>query len=95
MAVDFERARDAVCSEFGVSSEELLTPSRSVAGTAFARQVLMWLLHELGENWTEVGEWVSRDRTTARYAHEVVESVLERDGDMRKRVKRVRAAATV
>jgi len=65
---------EAVALAFGVAPDALRARSRGAADIAFARQSAMYLAHVmLGLSYTEVGRLFGRDRTTARYACQLVE----------------------
>ena len=58
-----------VGSAFSVQRHDLRKPSRGSPGTAFARQVAMYLAHvELGLSLSMVGVQFGRDRTTVSHA---------------------------
>lgn len=61
--------------EFGHGRGEILAPSRSRKGIAWARQVAMYLAHTVppGASFTEVGRAFGRDRTTVAHACRKVE----------------------
>ncbi len=67
---DLDRVLDAVGLEYGCSRQALLSQTRGLKGTAWARQVAMWLMWRLSAQptYTHVGAAFSRDRTTVRHA---------------------------
>jgi chromosomal replication initiation ATPase DnaA len=67
-----------VASAFAVRREAIRDSRRGRAGTAFARQVAMYLSHtRLGLSFTETGAVFGRDRTTAAHACRTVEEKRE------------------
>jgi chromosomal replication initiator protein len=70
----------AACRHFGLSPEELLSPSRA-ARVAWPRQVAMYLSRELTEySTTEVGaEFGGRDHTTVMHACQKIEDRMKLD----------------
>ena len=65
---------EAVALAFAVPPEAMRARSRGAADIAFARQSAMYLAHVmLGLSYSEVGRLFRRDRTTARYACQLVE----------------------
>lgn len=64
----------ATAVAFGVELEEMRSPSRRAANVAFARQSAMYLAHVLlGLNFSAIGLFFDRDRTTAAHACKIVE----------------------
>ncbi len=85
-------ARGVVATLFGVSSEDLVTPTRASAKVAFARQIAMYLTHVVfAVSYTRVGAAFGRDRTTAAHACRVIEAARE-DADIDHVVERLGAA---
>lgn len=88
----------------GVSTRQLLSPSRGGADVALARQLAMYLMHVvLGRLYLDVGRFYGRDRTTVSYACALIEDMrddpefdaevsrLERRLTMRREVRHARA----
>lgn len=66
--------RQLVAYATGIPESALLSPSRSRAKVALARQVAMYVCHVVaGLSHLQVGRLFGRDRTTAAHACEVVE----------------------
>lgn len=69
-----------------VTVAELFHHSRSCAPIAASRQLAMYLMHVvLGRNFTQVGRFFGRDRTTVSYACRVIEDMRD-DGEFEKQV---------
>ncbi len=67
-----------VASAFSVKREAIRDSRRGRAGTAFARQVAIYLSHtRLGLTYTEAGAVFGRDRTTVAHACRKVEEKRE------------------
>jgi len=67
-----------VASAFAVRREAIRDSRRGSAGTAFARQVAIYLSHtRLGLTYTEAGAVFGRDRTTVAHACRTVEEKRE------------------
>lgn len=93
-----------VAAARGVTTRQLLSPSRGEADVALARQLAMYLMHVvLGRLYLDVGRFFGRDRTTVSYACALIEDLrddpefdaevsrLERRLQMRREVKHARA----
>lgn len=71
-------ATHAAAIVFGVTTEDLLRPSRGPQHIAFARQVAMYVSHViLRQSLVAVGRAFGRDRTTAAYACKIVENARD------------------
>jgi chromosomal replication initiation ATPase DnaA len=69
---------DAVSRATGVPPNAILARSRGRADAAFARQVVMYLLHTgLGRSYDDTAALVGRDRKTVSYACAVVEDLRD------------------
>ncbi len=92
-----------VAAARGVTTGQLLSPSRGEADVALARQLAMYLMHVvLGRIYLDVGRFFGRDRTTVSYACALIEDLredpqfdaevgrLERRLEMRREVKHAR-----
>ncbi len=67
-----------VARAHGVTVAELFHHSRSCAPIAASRQLAMYLMHVvLGRNFTQVGRFFGRDRTTVSYACRVMEDMRD------------------
>lgn len=67
-----------VAKTYGTPVGALYAGQRMSASTAWARQTAMYLAHVLlGANFTEIGHWFGRDRTTVAHACRVVEERRE------------------
>jgi chromosomal replication initiator protein len=81
---------DAAAQEFGVRAEELLARNRRPE-VARARQVAMYLAHELGrESSAEIGRELRRDHSTVLHAIKRVEAELPHDLGLQSAVDNVR-----
>lgn len=70
--------RQKVAIEFGVSEDELMSPTRARSEVAFARQVAMYLTHVVYQlTYHQVAEAFGRERTTVAYACAVVEDARD------------------
>lgn len=81
----------AACERFGISSEELVSHSRT-ARVAWARQVAMYLARELTqESLPAIGrEFGGRDHTTILHAWRRIEQRISTDADRRSVVEELR-----
>jgi chromosomal replication initiator protein len=81
---------DAAAQEFGVQAEELLARNRRPE-VARARQVAMYLAHELGrESSAGIGRELRRDHSTVLHAIKRVQADLPNDRHLRNAVDNVR-----
>jgi len=62
----------------GVTTQQLLLPSRGEADVALARQLAMYLMHVVLERlYIEVGQFFGRDRTTVSHACALIEDLRD------------------
>jgi chromosomal replication initiator protein len=82
-----EDIKAAACEQFGLTLDELLSPSRTPRIT-WPRQVAMYLARELtGESLPAIGrQFGGRDHTTVLHAHRRTASRISTDGSSRKAV---------
>lgn len=95
-----ELVSSQVESEFQITRDEILNPSRSRAPIARARQVIAYLLKTVFEaNHAQIARAMSRERTTIRHAVKTIAEDMETFPVFGQRVKKVeknvRAAAAV
>jgi chromosomal replication initiator protein len=78
---------EAACKRFGLTSEELLSPSRAVR-VSWPRQVAMYLARELtGESLPAIGrQFGGRDHTTVLHAYRRTATRIVEDAESRKLV---------
>ncbi|QIG74934.1 chromosomal replication initiator DnaA-like protein [Rhizobium phage RHph_I72] len=74
MKHEFEGVLQDVQTKFGVTREELLCPSRGSAAVAEIRQQAMYECWLKERNFTAVGNFFVRDRTTVRHAVRKIEN---------------------
>jgi chromosomal replication initiator protein len=81
----------SACAQFGISSEELLSPART-ARIAWPRQVAMYLARELtGESLPAIGRYFGgRDHTTVLHACRRASLRIAHDQDSREVVEKLR-----
>jgi chromosomal replication initiator protein len=84
---------DAACQQFGLSSDELLSPARA-ARIAWPRQVAMYLARELtGESLPAIGrQFGGRDHTTVLHAWRRTSARIATDDSAREAVENIRSA---
>lgn len=66
------RVFNAACEHFSVAGDDILGP-RMTRYILDARHVVMWLLHDSGRSYSEIGRELGKDHTTVRNACERVE----------------------
>ena len=73
----------AVGKEYNVPIADLLSKRRNQP-TAWARQVAVHLCHRISPStsWSDLGRWFERDRTTVRYAHNLVADIRGQGEDL-------------
>nr|QIG67118.1 chromosomal replication initiator DnaA-like protein [Rhizobium phage RHph_TM26] len=77
MTHEFEAVLASVQNQFNVTREELLCPSRGSASIAEIRQQAMYQCWLKERNFTAVGNFFVRDRTTVRHAVRKIESAAQ------------------
>jgi chromosomal replication initiator protein len=90
-ACTVERIQEATAAQFGIAREELLARDRTPA-VAFARQVAMYLARELTDQGLPAlgREFGGRNHTTVLHAWRRVSEVVDKPGEKRETVERIR-----
>ena len=85
--IEPQQILNTIAQEYGITMEDLLSPSRSQR-VAFPRQVAMYLLREESElSLPKIGEILGgRDHTTVMYGHDKITDLLERDKNLRRKI---------
>ena len=85
--IEPQQILNTIAREYGVSIEELLSPSRSQK-FSFPRQIAMYMLREESElSLPKIGEMLGgRDHTTVMYGHEKITDLLETDKNLRRKI---------
>jgi len=85
--IEPQQILNTIAQEYGISIEDLLSPSRSQR-VSFPRQVAMYLLREESElSLPKIGEILGgRDHTTVMYGHDKITDLLERDKNLRRKI---------
>ncbi len=80
-----------VCNVFGVTLEDLLSPSRQRGGITEARHLAMWLTLQITWlSYVQIAAHFNRsDHTTVRNARERAEDMMRRSPEVRAQVFRV------
>lgn len=88
-----EQVIEAVCSYYSVSTEALISNSRSRT-VAFPRQVAMYLARtEAVASLPQIGSYLgNRDHTTVLYGYEKIAGLLETDATVRRDLLEIKAA---
>ena len=90
MGLSIGQIVDAAADEFGLPPDQLRARDRRPE-VARARQVVMYLAHELSdESSTDIGRELKRDRTTVQHAIDRVTAQLPTDNKLRTAVHNVR-----
>ena len=93
--LDIEEIQEGACRVFGVTREELVSPSRT-ARVAWARQAAMYLARELtDETLPAIGRrFGNRNHSTVLHACRTTDERIRRDGGAYQQVERLREQVT-
>ena len=85
--IEPQQIMNTIAHEYGISMDELISPSRSQR-VAFPRQIAMYMLREESElSLPKIGELLGgRDHTTIMYGHEKISGLLETDKNLRRKL---------
>lgn len=72
MTHEFETILKDVQTQFNVTREEMMLPSRGTAAVAGIRMIAMYRCWDRCHNFSAVGSFFGRDRTTVRHAVQTV-----------------------